>query len=529
MKYQNIIIGSGPTGTIAAEEILKSGKEVAILDFGNLLEEKNLQIKENFLKDENKLKFLDDINKNQIISQKYKNENLKYPFGSDFVFKKNDFEKFKSDEKIDYLYSNAKGGLSNVWGTMFSPFYPKDLKNWDLNYDDFYKDGREIENSIPLLSSKDNLDKFFPLKFGNEHNYPLSSNAKDFFNILESEKDNLNKDGVFFGRAKMAIGNKYSYQNVDCKSCGLCHKGCPYDCMFNANQLLDQLIKQYNLNYFKNLFVQKIHKDKEEIIIETFDKDTKQKKFFSAKNAFICCGPISTATLLLRSNMIDGDTLTLNESQRFFIPIFKKSNTFGSVDQNKNTLSEIFLEIFNSKLCEKSIHIQYYTFIHEMLQPFSKFFGKFSNYLPKLFPFIFGRLNLLIGYLHSDYSDKIQITKGKKEYEYELKPIKNKETDDKIKKIIVFLKKKLGKNFFVFPFMLNKNMTGASYHYGSSLPMSKSKKKNATSLVGELYDFKNIFILDSSILPEVPASPTTVNVCINSKRIIKEINKLKRL
>ena len=51
MKYQNIIIGSGPTGIIAAEEMLNLGKEVAILDFGNIIEEDNQKIKTDFLKD----------------------------------------------------------------------------------------------------------------------------------------------------------------------------------------------------------------------------------------------------------------------------------------------------------------------------------------------------------------------------------------------------------------------------------------------------------------------------------------------
>ena len=76
---------------------------------------------------------------------------------------------------------------------------------------------------------------------------------------------------------------------------------------------------------------------------------------------------------------------------------------------------------------------------------------------------------------------------------------------------------------------MNKNITGASYHYGGSFPMSSEKKNDSTSLIGELHNYKNIFILDSSILPNVPASPTTINVCINSKRIINEINKLGRL
>ena len=50
MEYQNIIIGSGPTGVAAAEEMLNLGKEVTILDYGNVLEDKNKEIKQENIK-----------------------------------------------------------------------------------------------------------------------------------------------------------------------------------------------------------------------------------------------------------------------------------------------------------------------------------------------------------------------------------------------------------------------------------------------------------------------------------------------
>ena len=49
---------------------------------------------------------------------------------------------------------------------MYSPFYPKDIDSWDITYENFYKYGKEIEDLIPLLSGKDNLDNFFPINFG---------------------------------------------------------------------------------------------------------------------------------------------------------------------------------------------------------------------------------------------------------------------------------------------------------------------------------------------------------------------------
>ena len=529
MIYQNIIIGSGPTGLVAANEILEKGKPVKILDIGEDIEKDNLKYKEDFLEHKDKNLFLKKLKIKKNIKDKYKNEHLKFPFGSDYVFRRNEFEKFKSSKNVDFVLSAAKGGLSNIWGTMVSPFYEGDIKNWDIKYDDFYSNINEIEKIIPILSSKDNLDKFFKIKFGKKHNFNLSSNSSNFFQKLNNDYERLNNEGIFFGRAKLAVGEFYSYKNLECQECGLCHYGCPYDCMFSANNLFDKIKDSKNFEYTNNTYVDKIEKDNNYVKVYTINTITKKKTIYTTKNIFICCGPISTAALILRSNLSKEKTLKFKESQRFFIPVFKKKNLPNSTDQNKNTLSEIFIEVFNKNLCEKSIHIQYYSFLDVMLKPLEKIFGNYTYLLPKVAPFLFGRLNLFIGYLHSDYSNKISITQ-KNDSDFYLDEIKNEKNTLLIENTIKFLTKNFKQDFFFIKSLLNINLTGASYHYGSSLPMTSNiSEKDKTSLLGELSNFANVFILDASILPDMPGSPTTLNVCINAQRIIKELSKEDRI
>ena len=40
------------------------------------------------------------------------------------------------------------------------------------------------------------------------------------------------------------------------------------------------------------------------LIIKCIDIYTNKKSVYSAKNIFLCCGPISTAALLFRSNLV---------------------------------------------------------------------------------------------------------------------------------------------------------------------------------------------------------------------------------
>ena len=529
MIFDNIIIGSGPTAATIANQLLKLNKKVTIIDIGNTIEKKNLEIKNNYLKTKNKSEFLNSIRKKKILKN-YKNPHLKFPFGSEFVFQKNNYENFFAPKNLDYILSNAYGGLSNIWGTMVSPFFYKDIESWDIAFNEYYKSKSDVEKIIPVSSSKDNLLDFFGINFGEDHKFNLSNSAKHLFENLLKKKDLLNKKGLFFGRSKVAVGNFYSNNNVECQKCGLCHYGCPYDCMFNSSQLLDIIKSNKNFLYINNKFAKKVVKKDSLNLVECIDTITKEETILSAKNIFICCGPISTAALLFRSNLVKSKRIIFKESQRFFLPIFKKKNLKNSTSQDKNVLSEIYLEIYDKKLLSKSVHLQYYSFVNIFLKPLEKFFGKYIYMFPKFFPFIFGRINLLIGYLHSDYSNKIIMealpNKETGKYNYSLSFEKNDLVNDTVNKITTHLKENLKDDFYIFKKLTNINLTGASYHYGSSFPMSNSKDlfKDHTSLNGELNSHKNIYILDASILPDMPGHPTTFNVCINAARIINNLN-----
>lgn len=529
MIYDNIIIGSGPTAATAVNKLLKLNKKVTIIDIGNNIEKKNLKIKNDFLKTKNKKQFLNSIKKNKILN-KYKNPHLKFPFGSEFVFKKNNYETFIGPKNLDFILSNAYGGLSNIWGTMVAPFYPKDIYNWDIKFDDYYKNKSEVERIIPVSGCKDNLEEFFGINFGADHQFKLSKPAKNFLQSLESKKNLLNKNGLFFGRSKVAVGSFYSENKVECQECGLCHYGCPYDCMFNSTQLLDLHRKNENFEYIGNKFAKKINLSENINSLECIDINTNKKFLYSAKNIFLCCGPISTAALLFRSNLVKDKKVVFKESQRFFLPIFNKKNIKDSTSQNKNVLSELYLELYDKNIMSKSVHLQYYTFIDIFLKPLEKILGSLVYLFPRVFPFIFGRINLLIGYLHSDYSNKIvmspSIDDSNEIYKYKLSFEKNNKIKDVINKITSHLKHNLNEDFYISKNLTNINLTGASYHYGSSFPMTNTSnfQLDYTNLNGELNNYKNIFLLDASILPDMPAHPTTFNVCINVSRIINNLN-----
>lgn len=528
MYYKNIIIGSGPAGISAASEILQNGKKVAILDVGNEIEGEKKDLVKSYLESKDIGNFKEEVEKSKKKLPKYFDPNLKFPYGSDFVFNIDKNEKLSHDLNSNTLSSNAKGGLSNIWGTLSSPFFKKDIENWGISYNEFYREKNKVESIIPISSSKDNLGKFFDTEIGTDHTFDVSLASKEILDFLGKKEDDLNNNGFFFGRSKFAVSNKYSFKKLNCQECGLCHYGCPYECMFNAKNLLNSLIEQHpqNLNYKQNIFVKTFVKKDNIIYLDAINTKTNESKQYSCENLFIGCGPILTASLVLRSKILEQKEIKIKESQRFYFPAFYLGKSDNNLKELKNTLPELFFEIYNEKISSKSIHLQFYTFNDLMLKPFETFFGKFTKYLVKIFPFIFNRLTVIVGYIHSDHSSDIIIKDISEDNDCKhfISSNTNQDSKDVISKCVKFLKKIFVKKFIIIPKLVALNLPGSSYHYGGSFPMSSSKKKEtSTTLNGELYICKNVFMLDASVFPDVPGSPTTFNIAINSTRMINNL------
>lgn len=518
-RFENIIIGSGPSGTLTSKLISDSGKSVLMLDIGYDTDDKL-----NF--DKPKQNFYENLKKYNTKTKNYKNyknSNIKFPFGSDYVYKKNFFEDISCDKKLDFVLSNSFGGLSNIWANLVSPFKKIDINDWPISYEEFYKSKYLINNIIPINQNSD-FDDYFETQISESKSYyDISDTGKKIISTLNKNKVKINDKGLFFGRSISSISNKFSKDNTDCLMCGLCHFGCPNNNMFSSVFLLKQLISRNNFKYQKNSFVSKILNNKS---LEVIDINTQEKKIYHYKNLFICSGALSTSMLILRSNLVKNNIIKLKESHRFFFPIINKSKP-AIYERFKNTLPEIFFELYNQSLGNRSVHMQLYSLSEVMLKPFTKIFGNLGYKLPYLVPQM-NRMNILLGYLHSDYSGKIvikYIKEDKDSYHYNFVPEFNPQTFIKIKKIKEFLKDTIGNNFF-FPNILNDNgIIGSSYHYGSSFPMSNKPVKNVNvDIDGCLNKDLSIHIFDSSIFPSMPGSPTTYNTLINIARILNKLS-----
>ena len=264
--------------------------------------------------------------------------------------------------------------------------------------------------------------------------------------------------------------------------------------MLNFNKKKEGVInlKKYllnkNIKFKYDLYLKKINYKSKKIVLHDLS-DNKIIKL-NYKKLYISAGPINTAKIILNS-FREFKKIKLYETRHFFCLVKKRMNLKK---------------------------IEYFKFNYDGLKFYSQLYN-FRNILNIFFNFkkfnLFKNLFMAQCYLNTQDSSYIEIKKdGKSNF---LITGKQKKTFNKrINEILSLYNKKSLDLKFYFPIF---NSIGASNHLGASFPMSKKKKKFKTKLNGELYNYKDIYLSDSSVLNEIDVQPITTFTLMNILRM----------
>jgi len=484
MIYDNIVIGSSFSALGCIIGLLKLNKKVLCIDGSqNSFEESNQTKKTDFV-----------YSKQNIPIKKF---NFKNKSSSGF-------------NPVDVLESYSFGGLSNVWGASSLRYFKSDFFDWPISYNllkEYYDDCEKIMN---VSHFDDDISKELEIDSNELNNNKIISFSEFIIKFLKNKHTLKN---LVVGYSRIALGKNFD-------SCGCSSYGCE-NCIFSTKRYLNMLIKNGSIEYKKNLIVKKFIQKDDHIQLEFENSKTDN---ISTRKLYLGAGSVKTPRIVLNSTNINYD-LNLKESQVFFVPgIF-----FGERFINKkkyHTLCQsqfFFKENEFSNIGKISYQIKYDPKLTKSL--LKQQFG-FLNYLvPK---FIINRIFLISGFIHSNHSS-YSVTINSKNSNYNIF-----ESKKNLQKIKFTIKKQLKSlqvklRFFLLSPFLKVGGFGISYHLGGTIPMkdiNNCKKNEAdkihTNLKGELSCSKNVFIIDTSCFPSVPAGSISLTIMANALRIAIE-------
>jgi choline dehydrogenase-like flavoprotein len=524
------VVGSGPSGIACAYALHKAGQRVTLLDVGFTPDREFKNLVTRYHRDQDVTALIRNIHR---LRRKYSKQSDVQPaktlFGSDYPYKTVRDTYVENDDTSVVRSSLAKGGFSTVWGANVSCVIPKEMNGWPITLNDLKPYYSLVEEFMDISSPKGEMSEIYPVNIGQPPTSPLGKQGNDLYKSLSMYQNELSDDGICVGRAKLAIGPKYSLDGRGCTPCGLCMHGCPNNAIFNAEYVLDTLQKQDNFTYVRDTLVTRFSEKKEEVTLYVKNIHTNGESTLTCRRLFLACGVINSTCIVARSLNLTNHEFIIKDSQKYIFPLIRWHRSKGSLNENENTADQIYMEIDNPSVSPNIVHLQYYGYNDLLLEPLRRRLGSATEIIPKLFSSFFERFMICFVYFHSDDSGTMSLKVLDSDTDDKkmgiIKGRSNPESDVIMKSILHLLKKhRRALGGFIIDRGLQTLLPGDSQHIGCTIPMSKLPNTYQSDLLGRPYGCDRVHIVDSSVLPSVPATPFTLTVMANAARIADTAN-----
>lgn len=521
--FDFLVIGSGPTATAAIGPLTESNSSVMVVDV-SLRPSNQLQDFLNIL-GEIQWSNWSTAARNSLVSLSAHGVSPKTFFGESFPYDNHQLGISYEDSFGAPRASVARGGFSTVWGATVLPFPSGAWSNHEESqYAEILSSIRELTSELGFAGESGPLDLGYP---GSTFTHPLPSTSTltalvrgaSFFERLGP------KTFAALGLPRLAVAPRAAMQhpNMGCTSCGLCQVGCVYGHIWSSAKTFESLTKTNRVTRLTGRVIRLETTRSSSTKVHIEQGDSGDVKVVTANHVLVAAGPISTASLMIRSGIVKSG-LELKDSQTFFVGGFSRTNLSRSA--HSTTLTEA-VSVAPSQSTESISHLQIYG-PSEYLR--SRIFG--SNRLIAATPTqlqkaISGHLAVCLGYLDSSESSSVRVFAGAANaIHVRGEPRVN---HRKVKAAISAHESNMNRlGIRLISSSLRILPVGGGNHLGASIPMaSKSEERQRLAAwsdnLGRPFGSGSVHILDSSVLPSVPAGPITLMAMGNSRRIARQI------
>ncbi|HEY8768074.1 MAG TPA: GMC oxidoreductase [Dehalococcoidia bacterium] len=504
------VIGSGPAGVACAMALTARGEEVTMLDAGLPLERELAALVAGLSRRTPREWDPDALARIKVLGE-VKGIPRKLVYGSEYVYQYPEGYQSIRGKGVDFSPSFALGGLSNAWGAAMLPYLQEDIDDWPITVPDLTPHYRRVLDFVPLAGRVDSLSERFPLYTDKPCDHRSSGQAKSFLAALERHRDDLATEGVIFGRSRLAV--TVTQGSVEgCVYCGMCMFGCPYDFIYSSRHTLTTLLAQPTFRYIGGVVVERLEERGDAVIVQARTVAGEHVSY-EAERVFVGAGAMPTTKIVMDTLGL-GET-TLKDSQYFLLPMLQMTGS-GARKEDLHTLAQVFIEIREPSISDRTVHLQLYTYNEIYDLELRRRFGRLYPLVPS--GMLLDRMSLIQGFLHSD--DSRQVTVRRRDGRLRLYKAENSHTRGIVSRVV----RKIGRNSArlaavpVLP-MLQIAQPGKSFHFGGTFPMSRTPERGQTDVLGRPHGLERVHLIDSSVLPSIPATTITLSVMANAYRI----------
>jgi ferredoxin len=445
----------------------------------------------------------------------------KRAFGSDFPFR--DFGQrgsLRSRNVHEAIVSGAYGGFSNTWGAQFMPFTDATFADWPVPATEMRRHYAKVLGRIPLAAEEDDLAELFPVLTEADALPRLSPRSSAALDRYARHRGRLRKAGVLMGRARLA------FQASRCIRCGLCMTGCPHSLIYSAAQTFTALRESSRITYRDGLLALRVEDGAESATVVAKDLASGRLERLSADRVMLACGAIGTSRLVLGSLGMFDRPAPVRESPQFQLPFLSARPVPDPRGEPDFTLNQFNMVIRHDPTDRDVSQLHFYTY-----NP------AFEDALPgplrsdgaaPLRKQLLRRICVALGYLPSwaapeftmsvrPPADEGSLPELVLEAEDPGSPFRNPMMREVARRVGAAAP--LLDLWPVLP-ALQMSAGGKSYHWGAVFPHGGSGSGLSSDPLGRVEPWRRIHLVDSAVLPTIPATTFALTVMANAHRIV---------
>lgn len=509
-----VVVGSGPAAMAAVMALVKRGARVTILDGGKRLEPERKAVLERLAGQKPEEWAEEDLERMRGDDQSERHGSIhsKKTYGSEYPYE-DVAEPLQEDrEQSPFHYSMARGGLSNVWGASLLPAHADDLADWPIGPEELEAHYKAVLEFMPSSGVRDELAELLPTYKEGEEPLEPSRQIADFLGDLRKGREGLRREGIYFGRSRVAVEAK------PCVYCGLCLYGCPYSLIYSSAQTLERLMAEGKVEYRAGVVVEKFVAHEKGVTIQARGGVT-----LEAERVYVGAGVLPSAWLALHSLEACEEEVTMLDSQYFIFPFFRFGRTPGVRREKLYSLVQAFLEMRDARVSEHLVHVEVFSYSDFLERALMATPLRFLLWNAWMRAQMFDRLLVMQCFLHSDDSSRLK-----------LKLRRDGEGRPKLDVRCEVRKSAYGKAMKAGWKLVRNGLKlrgapvvpavqfaepGRSYHSGGTFPMRKEPGRFETDTLGQLPGLPRVHFVDASVFPSIPATTITLTVMANAHRI----------
>lgn len=523
----NYVVGSGPSGVAAASALLDRGQLVTMIDVGVQCEPERLAMARSLAARTPDQWSDSDLRAIRGPAAPGIRLPRKLSFGSAFAYATDDAASVRQTG-TNCVQSCARGGLSNVWGAAVLPNTPGDLEGWPFSMDELAPHYARVAALMPIAGTVDELERLFPFHHAPAEPLRPSFLAAATLRRMREHRGALESDGMSFGQSRLAVRTTTDGNGTGCQYSGLCLSGCPYFAIWNASSVVDALQGRPGFTYRPGIHVERIESTADGVRLSVRSTGEGGAATLDGRRAFLACGPISTARLIIDSLGLYGRTLPLQFQPYFLLPMIALRGS-GDIERERlHTLAQVFLEIDDADVSSRTVHLQMYTFNEYMRERLDRVTAWLGPISPLARRSIGGRLMAVQGYLHSAEAIPIQMTSHADAESGVGMLTLTAQPDPRVGDIVgrvVRTLRRHARHIGAWPIarLLEMGRPGDGNHVGGTFPMRREPGDLETNVDGQLAGLPHVHLVDSSSLPSLAATTFTYTTMAHAHRIADRV------